>query len=132
MNETQAPTRSADLVRGGSDDKPATAAGLLAVVAILLIGLGYLQNPDQAAFSYLVAFLFLLSLAVGALFWILLHYLTAAVWSVVLRRLTEHLASLIIPSAAFFCRSFCGLTSFTVGPRTRLSWMRAWRRKQHI
>ena len=85
------------------------AAGLLAVVAALLMGMGYSQNPDQAAFSYLVAFLFLLSLAVGALFWILLHYLTAAVWSVVLRRLTEHLASLIIPSAVLFIPLLLGM-----------------------
>lgn len=109
MNETSSQPDLQDPFVAGAMTGLRAAAGLLAVVAALLMGVGYSQNPDQAAFSYLVAFLFLLSLAVGALFWILLHYLTAAVWSVVLRRLTEHLASLIIPSAVLFIPLLLGM-----------------------
>ena len=77
-------------------------SGAIAILAASLVVAGCLSDPRQAAFSYLVAVLFLVSIAVGALFWVLLHYLTGAVWSVVLRRLMEHLASLVIPSAALF------------------------------
>jgi hypothetical protein len=85
------------------------AAGGVAFLAALLVGVGCFLNPRQAAFSYLVAVLFLVSLAVGALFWVLLHYLTGAVWSVSLRRLTEHMTSLVIPAAVLFLPLLLGM-----------------------
>ncbi len=100
MNEARAELGPEVSFVAGELTRLRIAAGSLAIVAALLVAAGCLINPEQAAFSYLVAFLFLLSLAVGGLFWVMLHYLTGAVWSVVLRRLMEHLASLVIPSAA--------------------------------
>ena len=44
-------------------------------------------------FAYLVSFAFVLSLALGALFFVLLQHLTRAGWSVVVRRLAEALAA---------------------------------------
>jgi len=41
-------------------------------------------------FAYLLAFLFFLTLALGGLFFVLLHFLTRAGWSVVVRRLAEN------------------------------------------
>ena len=41
--------------------------------------------------SYLVSFMFFLTLSLGALFFILMHYLSQAGWSVALRRIPEHL-----------------------------------------
>jgi len=48
------------------------------------------SNPEQFAFSWLVAFAFWLSIALGALFFVLTHYATRAKWSVVVRRIGEH------------------------------------------
>jgi hypothetical protein len=47
-------------------------------------------DPAQFAFSWLVAFLFFLSLALGALFFVLIHYATQAGWGIVVRRLAEN------------------------------------------
>jgi hypothetical protein len=69
----------------------------LAVAAALVLGAGVISRarffvePRRLAFSYLTALLFLTSIAVGALGWLMLHHLTGAVWSVALRRLLENL-----------------------------------------
>jgi len=47
-------------------------------------------DPKQFAFSWLVAFLFFLSLALGALYFVLIHFATQAGWGVVVRRLAEN------------------------------------------
>lgn len=69
--------------------------GLLAlmVICIALCGI-FLNSPDQrrhVIFSYLVAFMFYTTISLGALFFVMLHHLTGARWSVVLRRLGEGL-----------------------------------------
>ncbi len=45
--------------------------------------------------SYLVAFLFFVSIALGGIFFVLVHFATRAGWSVVVRRLAEFLAGTI-------------------------------------
>ena len=45
----------------------------------------------RAFSSYLVAFLFCISVAIGALFYVMLQHLTGAAWSVTVRRLMEAL-----------------------------------------
>jgi hypothetical protein len=60
--------------------------------ALSLIGMFW--NVRQFAYSYLTAFAFLASLVAGALFWVMIHHLTGAGWSVVVRRLFENLAGL--------------------------------------
>lgn len=72
-------------------------------VALVLLGLAcataaisasaWSADPRHAAFSYLTALMFVTSMSVGALAWLLLLHLTGAVWSVALRRLLENLAS---------------------------------------
>ncbi len=47
-------------------------------------------DPKQFAFSWLVAFLFFLSLALGALYFVLIHFATQAGWGIVVRRLAEN------------------------------------------
>ncbi|MBU6401568.1 MAG: hypothetical protein KGS61_14720 [Verrucomicrobia bacterium] len=49
----------------------------------------------QFAFSYLLAYMFFLSLCLGGLFFVMLHHLFDASWSVTIRRLLEHLAFLM-------------------------------------
>ena len=76
--------------------------GLLAVV-------GALKMPSVFGYSWLLAFMFYYSIALGALFLVLVHHLTDAGWSVGIRRFCEHLASLLrlplilmfLPIAAF-------------------------------
>lgn len=50
---------------------------------------------EAALYSYLTAYMFCLSIVVGAFFLIHLHYLFDAAWSVPIRRINEQLASLM-------------------------------------
>ncbi len=56
----------------------------------LLSMLGLASNQRQFGFSYLTGFTFIASLGTGTLFWIMIHHITDAGWSVVLRRLLEN------------------------------------------
>src|SRR5262249_38692299 len=59
------------------------------------IGLAVPSLHKQFAYSWLLAFMFYLSLCLGALFMVLLHHLFDASWSVAIRRFEEHLAYLL-------------------------------------
>ena len=61
--------------------------GALALAVSLVLRTG---DAKQFAFSWLVAFLFFLSLALGALFFVLIHFATQAGWGIVVRRLAEN------------------------------------------
>lgn len=64
----------------------AGGAGLVALAVSFALGHG----GEQLAFSYLAAFVYWLTVALGGLFFVLLHYLARSGWSVVVRRLAEH------------------------------------------
>ncbi|MCZ6835581.1 MAG: quinol:cytochrome C oxidoreductase [Planctomycetota bacterium] len=66
--------------------------GLVSLVVSLLIGM---IGGNWIAFgrSYLVAFMFILSMCLGALFFTAIHHATRAGWSTVLRRISETVAS---------------------------------------
>ena len=67
---------------------------------ISVIGAGVsLLRDGGAAFgvAWLLAFLFFLNIAFGALFLVLVHHLTDAGWSVGIRRFCEHIAALLFP-----------------------------------
>src|SRR5688572_21534357 len=80
---------------------PAIGAGcaLLGIVACAILGAG---NPRQFFFSWLVAFLFFLSLAVGALFFVLIQYAAQGGWGIVLRRIGETTFATIPVMAVLF------------------------------
>jgi hypothetical protein len=59
--------------------------------------LGLALNARQFAHSWLLAFLFFLSLCLGALFLVIVHHLFDAGWSVPIRRFCEHLSCLLFP-----------------------------------
>jgi hypothetical protein len=63
--------------------------GVFALVAALV---GWAINPERFYFSYLVAWVFCLSITLGALFFVLAHHITKAHWGVVVRRIPESLA----------------------------------------
>src|SRR5688572_27739353 len=75
--------------------------GLVAVGGLgALIGL--LVNRTQFGHSYLLAFMFFLSLCLGAMFLVMVHHLFDAAWSVPVRRVTEHMAFLLPVMAVLF------------------------------
>jgi hypothetical protein len=77
------------------------APAILMVAGVALIGLGFLVRPPeplrQFAFSWLLAFMFFLSLCAGALFLVLAHHLFDAGWSVPIRRFLEHISTILFP-----------------------------------
>lgn len=58
-------------------------------VLLVLSVVGWVTDPKQFYFSYLVAWLFCLSISVGALFFVMVHHIVRAHWMVVLRRVAE-------------------------------------------
>jgi hypothetical protein len=69
--------------------------GFLSVVGAAL---SYARNDfHEFGFSWLLAFMFYYSIALGALFMVMVHHLTDAGWSVGIRRFCEHIASLLFP-----------------------------------
>lgn len=79
-------------------------AGLIGAV------LGVVIDPHRFAFAWLVAFMFFLSLCLGALFLVIAHHLFDAGWSVSIRRICEHMACFVFPwmALAFLPLVFLG------------------------
>jgi hypothetical protein len=84
---------------------------MLAIVAgIVFLVLGAIVSGrhgseallKQFGFSWLLGFMFFLSLCMGGLFLVLAHHLFDASWSVPIRRYCEHLACLSLPLAFLF------------------------------
>ena len=71
--------------------KKALGVGVVALVAGVVVGGGPFDR--QFASSYLVAFLYVLALGLGALWFVTIQHLTNAHWSVVVRRVAEILAA---------------------------------------
>lgn len=66
-----------------------------AAIGVIGIGASFAlrgSHPEQFYFSWLASFMFFLSLALGGLFFVLLHFVTKAGWGVVVRRLAETLS----------------------------------------
>ena len=55
------------------------------------------NGGGEFGFAWLLAFMFYYSVALGALFLVMVHHLTDAGWSVGIRRFCEHIASLLFP-----------------------------------
>jgi hypothetical protein len=76
------------------------AIGVLGLGSALALAIGTSGGWARFYPSYLVSFVFFLSLALGALFFVLLQYVTRAGWSVAVRRLAEGVApNLLLPMA---------------------------------
>jgi hypothetical protein len=65
---------------------------LLIIIGGIGALIGFFVNRDQFAFSWLLAFMFFLSLGLGGLGFTILHHLFDASWSVPIRRIFENLA----------------------------------------
>ncbi len=79
--------------------------GRLALIAgmlgLALSAAGYFADSAQFFHSYLVAFVFWLTIALGGLFFTMLNHLVDAKWSIVLRRLGEAFMA-VVPIMAIF------------------------------
>ncbi len=67
----------------------------LGFIGVALCLVGYFNNYEQFIHSYLVAFVFWMTIVLGALFFTLMHHLTGAVWSVVLRNVVDAIIATI-------------------------------------
>ena len=68
---------------------------ILIVVGAIIAVIAAVVNVKQFAYSYLLAFMFFLSICLGGMFLVLIHHLFDASWSVTVRRIAEHLAFLL-------------------------------------
>ena len=62
---------------------------IVGLVGLVLSAVGIAVDAHQFFASYLVNFTFWATLGIGGLFFVLVHHLTGAVWSVVIRRIGE-------------------------------------------
>ncbi len=79
-----------------------TVRNSLAFVALaswIALAAGYALDRQQFTFSYLVAFAYFVSLALGAMFYVMIQHLTGSAWSVTVRRLMENIMRTIPVSA---------------------------------
>ena len=73
---------------------PRSRALTVAGVVLLVVGFAMVRaNPGFAAKAWLQAWLFAVSLSLGALFFVIIQHLTRAGWSVVVRRVAECIAA---------------------------------------
>jgi len=74
----------------------------LAVAGIAACGAAWAADRERFAFSYLVAFMFVLTLGLGGLFFVMVQHITNAGWSVGPRRQMEWLAGILPVAAVLF------------------------------
>jgi hypothetical protein len=70
---------------------PGKALGVGGAALLVTFGLAAAGDLGHFYFSYLTAFMFWLSISLGALGFVVIHHAVRAGWSVVVRRLAEHL-----------------------------------------
>src|SRR4026208_324779 len=87
---------------------PVIGAGCAVLGAAACAMLGA-SNPRQFFFSWLVSFLFFLSLALGGLFFVLIQYAAQGGWGVVLRRIAETVFATLPVMAVLFLPLLLGL-----------------------
>jgi hypothetical protein len=85
--KTRLGARAAQIQRAGS------AAGIIFLGAALVLGLIEGDSMQRFFHSYLTGYTYWLSIACGALWFVLLHHLVSARWSVTVRRTAEFLTA---------------------------------------
>jgi hypothetical protein len=95
-----------EVTQGGKLGMLALVVGIIGLIASAA---GYFVDSKQFFFSYLTAFVFWLTLGLGGLFFVMLHHLVDAKWSVVLRRIAENLMRVTPIMVVFFIPLTLGL-----------------------
>ena len=90
--ESVAPGLKTHVEPGGlaGAQKGLLGVGLIALGASLIPWFGGEEAKHQFYFSYLVSYLFVLSIVLGSMFFVLVQHLSRAGWSVVVRRVAEN------------------------------------------
>ena len=82
---------------------------LVGAVGLIATAAGYFVDSQQFFFSYLTGFIFWMTVVWGALFFALLHHLTSADWSIVLRRILETVVMAVPLMAILFIPVLVGM-----------------------
>ncbi len=91
---------------------PATGVRVLFAVMLaagVMLVVGAITDAKQFYHSYLFGYVFALDIALGALFWVLIHHVSDAGWSVGLRRVFENVTRAIPVLAALFVPVLIGI-----------------------
>lgn len=96
------PTPEGEFVEASRFSALSFLLALLAVVGLGLSIVGAFVNPHQFSFSWLFGFAVYFTILAGCFFWIIVHHVVDAEWSVVVRRQLENLALLLSVMALFF------------------------------
>jgi hypothetical protein len=86
--------------------KKALIAGIIGVAISIA---GFVVNKGYFFHSYLTSWAFGSTIGLGGLFFVMLHHLVDATWSVVLRRIAENVMSSLMMVTPFFIPIFFGL-----------------------
>ncbi len=81
----------------------------LALVASIACLFGFFQDPAQFYRSYLVGFVFCVTIGLGAMFFVMVQYLTGSAWSVTVRRFMENIMMTLPVGALLFIPVAFGL-----------------------
>jgi hypothetical protein len=77
-------------------------AGAIGVLGAIATAIGFAVDPTQAAFSYLTAWVFALSVALGALVFLMMGHAIEANWTIVFQRFTEAIVGSLPALAVLF------------------------------
>jgi hypothetical protein len=93
------------------DSVPSLVRILVAVVgaSAVVLGIGMVTDPRQFYHSYLFGYVLALDVSLGALFWVMIHHVSDAGWSVGLRRVFENISRAIVPLAILFVPVLVGI-----------------------
>ena len=95
--------------RLSSDGNFGKAALIIGFVGLAGCIAGFAVDRDHFFFSYLTAYAFWLTIGLGSLFFTMLHHLTNATWSVVLRRFSENVMMMLLFLAVLFIPIIAGI-----------------------
>ncbi len=82
---------------------------VVGVIGLVLSVVGYFIDKDQFLFSWLTSFVFWVSLGFGGLFFVMLHHMVGAKWSVVVRRIAENVMRVLPYMVIFVIPVFLGM-----------------------
>ena len=86
-----------------------TRAGIVGVIGLVLLAVGFFTSPFQFYRSYLWSYIFVLALGLGPLAWLMLQYVTGGAWGVVIRRPCEAAARTLPLIALMFLPILAGM-----------------------
>lgn len=120
MQEHPTPNPDEDRLRLGDTSRRLSAAllsiGLLALAVAITAGWDQHDQLRGFSTSYLVSYIFFLSISLGSLFFVALQHVVRAGWSVAVRRLAEIIAANVVYLAILFLPILVPLLIGLAGP----------------